>query len=216
MAHNQTPLPVIGPEGSPRLDPVPGVEGNFNGVMAWRPELLASFFEFYAVLWTEGVLDMRIKDLARMKIARTVGCRLCQNTRFKVAEDATVEDDYLDIDDVENGDYTDAEKAALRYVETFCWGAANVTDEMVADLRALLLRGGDRRAVGVDRDDRRVRLDQRRAQRRAGLRGAPGVRLRGPEGLIVGGKPRPGDTSVVERMFDGATDTTIDTIGETG
>jgi alkylhydroperoxidase family enzyme len=135
MAHNQTPLPVIGPEGSPRLDPVPGVEGNFNGVMAWRPELLASFFEFYAVLWTEGVLDMRIKDLARMKIARTVGCRLCQNTRFKVAEDATVEDDYLDIDDVENGDYTDAEKAALRYVETFCWGAANVTDDMVADLR---------------------------------------------------------------------------------
>lgn len=135
MAKQRTPLPVIGPQGRPRIDPVPGVEGNFNGIMAWRPELLEGFFAFYAVLWTEGVLDVRIKDLARMKIARTVGCRLCQNTRFKVAEGHTVEDDYLDIDDVEHGDYTDAEKAALRYVETFCWGAANVTDEMVADLR---------------------------------------------------------------------------------
>jgi alkylhydroperoxidase family enzyme len=135
MANNTSPLPVIGPEGAPRLDPVPGVEGNFSGIMAWRPELLEAFFGFYAKLWTEGVLDMRIKDLARMKIARTVGCRVCQNTRFKVAEGYTVEEDYLDIDDVENGDYTDAEKAALRYVEEFCWSASNITDEMVADLR---------------------------------------------------------------------------------
>ncbi|MFZ0973921.1 MAG: carboxymuconolactone decarboxylase family protein [Solirubrobacteraceae bacterium] len=136
MASSKLPLPIIGPIGEPRLEPVPGVEGKFNGVMAWRPELLDAFFKFYAQVWTDGVLDVRVKDLARMKIARTVGCRMCQNTRFKVAEDATSEDDYLDIDDVENGAYTDAEKAALRYVETFCVGAAHVTDEMVAELRA--------------------------------------------------------------------------------
>lgn len=136
MAASSSPLPFIGPTGAPRLEPVEGVEGNFNGIMAWRPELMAAFFEFYAKLWTEGVLDMRIKDLARMKIARTVGCRLCQNTRFKVAEGYTVENDYLDIDHVDESRYTDAEKAALRYVETFCVGAAHVTDEMVADLRA--------------------------------------------------------------------------------
>jgi alkylhydroperoxidase family enzyme len=79
---------------------------------------------------------MRIKDLARMKIARTVGCRICQNTRFKVAEGRTVEADYLDIDDVDNGPYTDAEKAALRYVEAFCVGAEHITDGMVTELRA--------------------------------------------------------------------------------
>lgn len=128
-------LPFIGPQGEPRLDPVPGVEGNFNGVMAWRPELMQAFYTFYATLWTEGVLDMRVKDLARMKIARTVGCRLCQNTRFKVAEGYTVEDDYLEIDDVANSSYTDAEKAALSYVEQFCFSASHVTDEMVSELR---------------------------------------------------------------------------------
>jgi alkylhydroperoxidase family enzyme len=135
MTVNRSPLPFIGPVGEPRLDPVPGVEGKFNGVMAWRPELLAAFFEFYAKVWTDGLLDLRVKDLCRMKIARTVGCRVCQNTRFKVAEGHTVEDDYLDIDDIENGEYTDAEKAALRYVEAFCINAQMISDAMVEDLK---------------------------------------------------------------------------------
>jgi alkylhydroperoxidase family enzyme len=135
MDRERAPLPFIGPVGEPRLDPVPGVEGRFNGVMAWRPELLAAFFEFYAKIWTEGIVDMRVKDLCRMKIARTVGCRVCQNTRFKVAEGHTTEDDYLDIDDVELGDYSDAERAALRYVEAFCVNAQTITDAMVDELR---------------------------------------------------------------------------------
>lgn len=136
MSVKRSQLPFIGPVGEPRLDPVPGVEGRFNGVMAWRPELLAAFFDFYAKVWTEGVLDLRVKDLCRMKIARTVGCRVCQNTRFKLAEGHTVEDDYLDIDDVESGPYSDAEKAALRYVETFCVNAQMITDAMVEELKA--------------------------------------------------------------------------------
>jgi alkylhydroperoxidase family enzyme len=135
MSLEKVALPDIGPHGEPRIDPKPGVPGKFNGIMAWRPDLMEAFFVFYAKLWTDGVLPMRVKDLVRMKIARTVGCRICQNTRFKLAEGHTVEDDYLSIDDVDNGDYTDAEKAALRYVEAFCLHPEHVTDEMVADLR---------------------------------------------------------------------------------
>lgn len=135
MTTKSVRLPIIGPEGDPRLPAVAGVDGKFNGVMAWRPELMAAFFGFYATLWTDGVLDMRIKDLARMKIARTVGCRICQNTRFKVAEGHTGEDDYADIDHVDESSYTDAERAALNYVEAFCVNAAMVTDDMVEQLR---------------------------------------------------------------------------------
>lgn len=135
MNTNSVRLPIIGPEGEPRLPAVPGVEGKFNGVMAWRPELMSAFFGFYATLWTDGVLDMRVKDLARMKIARTVGCRICQNTRFKVAEGHTEEADYVGIDCVDEGSYTDAERAALNYVEAFCVDAAMVTDDMVEQLR---------------------------------------------------------------------------------
>jgi alkylhydroperoxidase family enzyme len=127
-------LPLTGPVGEPRLSGRPGVPGRFNAVMAWRPELMEAFFRFYAVLWAPGALDARTKDLARMKIARTVGCRICQLTRFSVAADATTEEDYRDIDDVDGGPYTDREKAALRYVETFCIGAVHVTDAMVDEL----------------------------------------------------------------------------------
>jgi alkylhydroperoxidase family enzyme len=135
MSAEKVALPDIGPHGEPRIAPVAGVQGKFNGVMAWRPELMAAFFEFYEKLWTEGVLPMRVKDLARMKIARTVGCRICQNTRFKIAEGHTVEDDYLDIDHVEESSYTAAEKAALTYVEAFCLHPEHVTDAMVEDLK---------------------------------------------------------------------------------
>ena len=135
MSSESVRQPIIGPEGEPRLDPVPGVEGKFNGVMAWRPELMEAFFAFYANLWTDGVLDMRVKDLARMKIARTVGCRICQNTRFKVAEGHTAEADYADIDHVDESSYTDAERAALTYVEAFCVNASMVTDAIVEELR---------------------------------------------------------------------------------
>ena len=105
--------------------------------MAWRPELMEAFFAFYATLWTDGVLDMRIKDLARMKIARTVGCRICQNTRFKVAEGHTVEADYADIDRVDESSYTDAEQRRPEYVEAFCVNAAMITDDMVEELRRI-------------------------------------------------------------------------------
>ena len=138
MAMNESDvvrLPITGPVGEPRLPGVPGVPGKFNAVMAWRQDLLDAFYGFYVKIWAEGLLDVRVKDLCRMKIARTIGCRICQLTRFKVAEGATVEEDYLEIDDIEHSSYTDAEKAALRYVETFCVGAVHVTDDMVTDLR---------------------------------------------------------------------------------
>jgi len=134
-ARRQSILPITGPQGDPRIPGKPGVPGTFNAVMAWRQDLLDGFFGFYLQLWTGGVLDMRVKDLARMKIARTVGCRICQLTRFSVAEGYTEEADYAEIDDIDSSSYTDAEKAALRYVEAFCIGAVHVTDAMVEDLR---------------------------------------------------------------------------------
>lgn len=128
-------LPITGPVGEPRLPGVEGVPGKFNSVMAWRQDLLDAFYAFYLKIWAEGVLDVRIKDLCRMKIARTVGCRICQLTRFTVAQGATSEEDYLEIDDVDHSHYSEAERAALRYVETFCIGAAHVTDEMIEELK---------------------------------------------------------------------------------
>src|SRR5918994_6606131 len=132
-------IEIVGPVGEtaePRIPLAPGVEGNFNGVMAHRPDLIAGFFQLYLTLWTGGVLDMRVKDLCRMAIARAVGCRICQNTRFTCALRYVDEADYLPIDDAAASDaYTPSERAAIIFAGTMASGARFVTEEMVDDLR---------------------------------------------------------------------------------
>lgn len=132
-------IEIVGPVGEtaePRIPLAAGVEGNFNGVMAHRPDLMAGFFELYLTLWTGGVLDMRVKDLCRMAIARAVGCRICQNTRFSCALPYVDEADYLPIDDAAGSDaYTPAERAAIVFAGTMASGARFVTDDIVRDLR---------------------------------------------------------------------------------
>lgn len=132
-------IEIVGPVGEsaqPRIPLAEGVEGNFNGVMAHRPDLMAGFFGLYLTLWTGGVLDMRVKDLCRMAIARAVGCRICQNTRFTCALPHVDEADYLPIDDPAASDaYTPAERAAIVFAGTMASGARFVTDEMVRELR---------------------------------------------------------------------------------
>lgn len=136
---SQRIIEIVGPVGEaaePRIPLAEGVEGNFNGVMAHRPDLMAGFFELYLTLWTGGVLDMRVKDLCRMAIARSVGCRICQNTRFTCALPHVDEADYLPIDDPGASDaYTQAERAAIVFAGTMASGARFVTEEMVGALR---------------------------------------------------------------------------------
>jgi alkylhydroperoxidase family enzyme len=133
-------IEIVGPVGEtaePRIPLAEGVGGNFNGVMAHRPDLMAGFFDLYLTLWTGGVLDMRVKDLCRMAIARAVGCRICQNTRFTCALPHVGEADYLPIDDPGAADaYSPAERAAIVFAGTMASGARFVTDAMVDDLRA--------------------------------------------------------------------------------
>jgi alkylhydroperoxidase family enzyme len=132
-------IDIVGPVGEdaePRIPLAEGVKGNFEGVMAHRPDLMAGFFRLYLTLWTGGVLDLRIKDLCRMAIARAVGCRICQNTRFSVAQPYVCEADYLSIDDPAGSDvYTPAEKAAIIFARTMAADAKQVTDAMVQELR---------------------------------------------------------------------------------
>ena len=56
-------------------------------------------------------------------------------TRHFRAKGHTVEADYADIDSVDESSYTDAERAALRYVEAFCVNAQMITDDIVTELR---------------------------------------------------------------------------------
>lgn len=58
-----------------RLKPVePRTGSTFYDVANHRAPMIADFMAFYARLWKEGVVDPRVKELCRIKVASINGC----------------------------------------------------------------------------------------------------------------------------------------------
>ena len=51
-----------------------GRDPTMNAVLAHNPDFFARYFEFYYPAHEHGVLETRIKELARLKIARLNDC----------------------------------------------------------------------------------------------------------------------------------------------
>jgi alkylhydroperoxidase family enzyme len=86
-----------------------------------QPETLAAFQALYAVLWSEGVVDPALKELARLRNARVVGCTICRNLRFSVGDQALVPE--RDVDEIHDGyrsgALTPVQKAILAWADVF-------------------------------------------------------------------------------------------------
>jgi AhpD family alkylhydroperoxidase len=109
--------------GGPRVSaPKPiGSDPVSASVLAHQPESLAAFNRVYGTLWSRGVLDQATKEVARIRNARVVGCRLCQSLRFAGAKrEGLTEDGIAQIrDGFEASDLAPAHKAALRFADVF-------------------------------------------------------------------------------------------------
>lgn len=51
-----------------------GAVPNLFKTMAHRPELLVTFFNYYKELWTGGVVEVGLKELAAIRAAALNGC----------------------------------------------------------------------------------------------------------------------------------------------
>ena len=83
-----------------RLDPVPteqmspyfrdqlaadekaGRDPALSGVMAHHPQFFEDYFTFYYPSHENGIVESRVKELARLKIARLNGCQTCGMARY--------------------------------------------------------------------------------------------------------------------------------------
>jgi alkylhydroperoxidase family enzyme len=92
-----------------------------RSVLGHQPETLAAFQETYAQLWSRGVLDPALKELARLRNARVTGCNICRNLRFAVDERALVpEDEVAQIrDDHAESGLSPEQKAVLAWADLF-------------------------------------------------------------------------------------------------
>lgn len=121
-----------------RVPPPTGPDAATHGVLAHQPELLRAFRRLYGTLWSHGRVDHATKEVARIRNARSVGCRYCRNVRFAGARAQGLdEDDVALIDDGwERSTLTGRHKLAIAWADAFRREPGHVD----ADLRARMLR----------------------------------------------------------------------------
>ena len=99
---------------------------------AYRPDAAKGQLRLYEELFRRGVLDERLRELVRLRIAAINDCDACKLAR---KSDNVSEEDVacLSSDDER---FTDRERAALRFAELFAVDHAAIDDQMFERLGA--------------------------------------------------------------------------------
>ena len=88
------------------------------------------------LLWSHGTVDQSIKEVARLRNARTTDCQYCRNVRFAGARAEGLTEDRVALieDGYETSRLTDREKAVIRYTDTVLHDPDGLTDEQRDEL----------------------------------------------------------------------------------
>lgn len=113
-------------------------DASFVEVFAQAPELLDFVMnEFYVKIFFGGKVQQRYKQLARLKLSMTHGCKTCNKQNTTGALEAGISTNEIDaLDDFEQGPFSEADKAVLRYTELM--SMANDSQRLQPSLYAAL------------------------------------------------------------------------------
>jgi alkylhydroperoxidase family enzyme len=101
-------------------------------IWAYRPSAATAWVRLLAELQENSSLEERLRELVRLRISTFTNCRTCQTGRK--SDDVTEEDIACLSPDDER--FTEAERAALRYADTFCVDWLAIDDNTYGDLAA--------------------------------------------------------------------------------
>ena len=105
----------------PRID-IPAGEGG-DAVQLWtlRPEMGRAINRLVDAAYNKSMLDVRVREAARMRIAQLNDCPVCLSFRAaSVRELGVPEDFYAHVAEHETSDrYSDQERLAIAYAERF-------------------------------------------------------------------------------------------------
>ena len=99
-------------------------------IWAHRPKVALAWLSTIEAMHEDGLLDARLRELVRLKIASITNCRACQVAR---KSDAVSEEDIacLSWDDPR---FTPAEQAALSYAELFAGDYFAIDEDVYSEL----------------------------------------------------------------------------------
>jgi alkylhydroperoxidase family enzyme len=111
---------------------------NFTRAFAPNPELVKDYQAFYHPWHTggAGLLEPRLKELVRLRIATLNGCVLCKSVRMAptvVSEDEAA----AGVDKADETNFSPRERAAIHFAEKMALDHHNIDDEDVARMRSL-------------------------------------------------------------------------------
>ncbi len=94
-------------------------EPTFVEVFANAPQMLDFVMnKFYGEIFFAGNVEQRYKQLARLRLSLIHGCRTCNKQNVPGSLEAGISQEQVDaLEDVDNGPFTDAEKAVVKFAE---------------------------------------------------------------------------------------------------
>ncbi len=102
-------------------------------VWAHRPQAALAWLALLDQLHNHGLLDGRLRELVRLRVASITQCRACQLARKSDAVDAQ-DLEALSCQSVESDRFSPAEQVALRYAERFTADPHAIDDTDFAEL----------------------------------------------------------------------------------
>jgi alkylhydroperoxidase family enzyme len=99
-------------------------------VFGLRPDLYEPFRAFYAVFWTDGLLDPVVLELCRLRVAQLLRCESEQRVRYAPARDAGLTEEQVArlADWPRDPSLTDSQRAALAFAEQFVLDPHGIDD----------------------------------------------------------------------------------------
>ena len=99
-------------------------------VFGLRPDLYELFRAFYAVFWTDRLLDPILLELCRLRVAQLLACASEQRVRYAPARDAGLTEEEVArlADWPRHPSFTDPQRAALAFTEQFVLDPHGIDD----------------------------------------------------------------------------------------
>lgn len=117
--------------------PMTDTERGVSTIFAHNPTILKALLAFGGTLVANARLSPRLQELIRLRLAFHNQCDLCTLMRYKSAiEDGLTDDMVRQLEDPQSAtDFSDAEKAALAYVDLTATNHQAITQETFDTLR---------------------------------------------------------------------------------
>jgi len=121
------------------LDKAEGRDTTLNSVMAHHPDFFEQYFSFFYPAHEHGVLDTRIKEIARLEIARLNECQVCLNARYASAQRQGLDEERIAQLDLPLAERTldDRERLAVEFADRLAYDHQRIDQTFIDQLAAV-------------------------------------------------------------------------------